>query len=60
MRRNIVDEIRLSELVETYESLGFEVGIRDFIPEEFPDECNACMVEYPGKYKVIYTKKNEK
>ncbi len=56
-KRNIIDEPRLSELVELYESLGFEVKVTDFKPEEFPEECSECMVTSPQKYKVIYTRK---
>ena len=57
IRRNIVDEPRLSELIELYKSLGFEVVIKDFNPEGFPEECSECMAAYPEKYKVIYTRK---
>jgi len=60
VQRNVVDEARLSELVEMYESLGFEVEIKDYVPEKSPDECHACMVECPEKYKIIYTRKREK
>lgn len=56
IRRNIVDEPRLSELVELYESLGFEVMLKDFIPEEYPDECSECMASFPERYKIIYTR----
>lgn len=59
VRRNIVDEPRLSELVEMYESLGYEVVLKDLNPEEFPDECSECMVAFPERYKIIFTRKKE-
>jgi hypothetical protein len=55
--RNISDETRLDELVELYESLGFEVMIKDYVPEEHSDKCDICMSQSPDKFKVIYTKK---
>ncbi len=59
LKRNITDEPRLSELVEMYESLGFEVKTENFIPENFPKECSECMLQFPEKYKVIYTRKKD-
>jgi hypothetical protein len=57
IRRNTSDEPRLSELVEMYEELGFEVKIKDFDPGELHEDCGECMAANPGKYKVIYTRK---
>ncbi len=56
-KRNITDEPRLSELIEMYESLDFEVKVEEFNPENYPDECSECMKEDPCKFKVIYTRK---
>ena len=56
-QRNIMDEPRLSELVELYESLGFEVMIKDFNPNESPDECTECMAASPEKFKILYTRR---
>ena len=56
IRRNIIDEPRLSELVELYESLGYEVMLKDFIAEVHPNECSECMAASPKKYKIIYTR----
>ncbi len=56
-KRNIVDEPRLSELVEMYESLDFEVQLREFDPKEFSEDCSECVGANPEKYKVINTKK---
>lgn len=59
IQRNIIDEPRLSELVETYESLGFEVMLKDFDPKEFPQDCNTCMIANPDRFKVLFTRKIE-
>ena len=53
-KRNIVDEPRLSELVELYVSLGFDVLVEPVDLEN--EECTDCMKTDPGKYKVIYTR----
>ena len=57
VKRNITDEPRLSELVEMYKSLGFDVMIKDFKPEELSEDCSDCMAAYPERYKVIFTRK---
>ncbi len=57
VRRFTVDEPRLSEMKEFYESLGLEVRIESGIPDE-SQECQTCF-EAEGletEYKTIYTK----
>lgn len=56
MMRNITDENRVNDIVEAYESFGFEVKVENFDPVRFPSDCNECMLENPEKFKVIYTK----
>ncbi len=55
-RKTTSDEPRLSEIVEMYKEIGFEVHLESFNPEEEPG-CTDCMKESPEKYKVIYTRK---
>ncbi len=50
----MTDESRLTELVELYESLGFETHVEPFAPGD--EECSACMAAEPDKYKVIYVR----
>ncbi len=50
------DEPRLSDVVEMYEEMDFEVHLEPFNPEE-EHGCIACMKAMPEKYKTIYTKK---
>jgi ribosomal protein S18 acetylase RimI-like enzyme len=51
----IADEPRLSEAVQTYEELGFEVIL--LAVEEKDGECTECMKQMPDRFKVIYTRK---
>jgi hypothetical protein len=55
-RRTTIDEPRLSELVELYEELGFEVRLQPVSPEELGDQCNECMLEEPDRFRTIYTR----
>ena len=56
VKRNDADEPRLSELIELYKSLGFEVMVKDFTPEDTGDECQECIIHSANKIKTIYTK----
>ena len=55
-RRTTYDEPRLSEIVEIYKEMGFEVHVEPFHPEEEPG-CITCMKDHPELYKTIYTRK---
>ena len=55
-RRSIVDEPRVRELVDLYESLGFETHIEPVRPEEMVGECTECFEVDCQKYKAIYTR----
>lgn len=60
-RRSIVDDSRLSELVEIYESLGFEVHLEPVTPEVMEllnGECNTCYIKNQERFKIIYTREN--
>ncbi|TET33548.1 MAG: hypothetical protein E3J72_16435 [Planctomycetota bacterium] len=57
-RMTTMDEPRLSELVEEYKELGFEVHLEPLHPDEETD-CTTCMEEEPEKYKTIYVRKNK-
>ena len=55
-RRTTTDEPRLSELVELYEELGFEVMLRPISLEELGQECQECYLADPERYRTIYTR----
>ena len=54
-RRSILDEPRLSEVVETYRGLGLEVLLRDLEPGS-AEACTVCTDGAPGRYRVVYTR----
>ena len=59
-RRSIVDEPRVRELVDLYESLGFETHIEPVRPEEMVGECTECFETDCKRYKEIYTRSGHK
>jgi hypothetical protein len=51
----VADEPRLSEAIETYRELGFEVALA---PVAAPDgECATCSMADPQRYRVIYVRR---
>ena len=51
----VADEPRLSESVETYRELGYEVTV---LPVELEaGECNECLRAAPDRFKVIYIRR---
>ena len=51
------DEPRLSEAVEEYRELGFEVHLEPLDPLEMAGECSSCLMASCDRYKVIYTRR---
>ena len=61
-RRSIAQEPRLSEIVELYGELGFEVRIEDLAPDDPACRDTGCKVcfedpEVVGQMKVVYTRR---
>ena len=56
LRRTTIDEPRLSELVDLYEELGFEVVLRPPSPDELGAECSECYMADPDRFRTIYTR----
>lgn len=54
-KQTTYDEPRLSEMVELYKDIGYEVHVEAFVPEESPG-CSECMKIAPDKYQTIYTR----
>jgi len=54
------DADRVSEFVEMYESIGFEVRVEPVSPDDPDLTCQACFVGNREGYKTIYTRKIEK
>lgn len=55
-RQFTVDEPRLSEAIEMYKLLGFEVHLEPVTPDENSEECAACLEVLCDRYKTIYTR----
>ena len=57
-KRSILDEPRLSEAVELYRSLGFEVRLEPVRPGNMKG-CTSCLEYGTENYKVVYTRPGE-
>jgi len=57
MKQNTIGEPRLSECVELYKSLGYEVHLESVNPKEMTEECRKCYKKELGTVKTIYTRK---
>jgi len=57
VRQFVTDEPRLSEAVELYRELGYEVHLEDASFEEINQMCKNCLDVDCAKYKTIYIKK---
>jgi len=55
LKRFTTDEPRLSEAVEEYRELGFEVLLEQVDLQD--EECTSCLLASPDRYKTIYTRK---
>lgn len=55
-KQSTYDEPRLSDIVQAYKEIGFEVHLEPFTPDDEPG-CTECMKISPEKYKTIYTRK---
>ena len=54
IRQNTIEEPRLSECIELYESLGYEVHLEPVILSELDEECRKCY-ELEGKIDTVKT-----
>ena len=58
-RQFSIEEHRLSEYVELYESLGYEVRVEAMIPDE-KEECQECIQAEFDNLRTIYTRRIKK
>jgi len=58
IKQSTLDEPRLSEVVQTYREIGFEVLLEPFRPED-ENSCAECMKESPEDYQIVYTRKSK-
>ena len=50
-------QLFLTELVELYEELGFEVQLREIDPETLGETCSECYLAQPERFRTIYTRR---
>lgn len=52
------DETRLNEMVELYQSLGYEVRLESVCAELPLPECDSCYGKFCDKYKTIFVRRS--
>lgn len=57
IRQFVTDEPRLSEAVELYKELGYEVHLEETSFDEVNQICKNCLPADCSKYKTIYIKR---
>ncbi len=59
IKRTTIDEPRLSEIVEEYESLGFDVHLEPVKVEDLDEECRRCYQNQIDKIRTVYVRKRK-
>jgi hypothetical protein len=59
VRQFVTDEPRLSEAVELYKEIGYEVHLEEAAFEEANQLCKNCLQSDCAKYKTIYIRKKK-
>ena len=54
LKRFTTDEPRLSEAVEEYKEIGFEVLLEPV--DTSSEECTTCITAFSDRYRTIYTR----
>ena len=57
IKRTTIDEPRLSEIVDEYENLEFNVRLESVNLEELNEECRSCYQCNADKFKTVYIRK---
>jgi len=57
IKQTTIGEPRLSEIVELYESLGYEVRVEPPTLDELDKECRRCYGNEVDELKTVYTRK---
>ena len=58
-KQTTIGEPRLSEIVELYESLGYEVRLEPVKLDELDEECRKCYEGEIDKVKTVYVRKKK-
>jgi hypothetical protein len=59
IKRTTIGEPRLSEIVELYKSLGYEVRVEPVRLDELDDDCRRCYQDDIDAVKTVYIKKKD-
>jgi hypothetical protein len=57
IKRTTIGEPRLSEIVDEYEALGFEVRLEPVNLEDVDEECRRCYGKDVDKIRTVYIRK---
>ena len=57
VKRTTIGEPRLSEIVDEYKSLGFEVHLEQVNLDELDEKCRRCYENDGDKFKTVYVRK---
>ncbi len=57
VKRTTINEPRLSEIVEEYEALGFDVHLEPVKVEDLDEECRRCYQNQIDKIRTVYVRK---
>jgi len=57
IKRTTIGEPRLSEIVELYKSLGYEVLVEPVKLDELDEACRRCYENEADEIKTVYVKK---
>ena len=59
IKQTTIGEPRLSEIVELYKSLGYEVRLEPVKINDLDDECRRCYEGEINEVKTVYVKKKK-
>lgn len=57
IKRTTIGEPRLSEIVELYKSLGYEVRVEPVKLDELDEDCKRCYENEADEVKTVYVRK---
>jgi len=59
IKQTTIGEPRLSEIVELYQSLGYEVRLEPVKLDELDEECRRCYDLEEDRVKTVYVRKKK-
>jgi hypothetical protein len=59
VKQTTIGEPRLSEIVELYRSLGYEVRLESLKLDELDEECRRCYESEVDEVKTVYVRKKK-